>query len=571
MTQPIRVQRKASAFLKFWKKPLPPITDFPIQVHESEIMLPTEIWLDILACLPQDGLEPMSRICRRLRWIVLPLYFRSQQMFPFLETFAFRRLSMAVELAGYQERSLQRLNFLCSDQISPAIRELFISPYPPGYNRRHRVTHNPVETVMQPLILALPRFENLTNLVLQFPLCNEALFSALEALHLDSFELEVLPTSLGDIPIPARLEFFFNCSNSPLQTFPPDELTLRFLFPRSIEHIVAGITGTDTLTRTLHRYPSALTSLKTLDVSQRFVAAPHFIDALAACPNLSSLRLRSAAIDGSTIPAFPCPLPATAIPHLTCYHGPAVFAPVFARGRTLRTVRLWSSHSVAAVSAPWVLYPILQQLGPSVTALELGVTLVPPALLETLCTTFPALTALAINAHLDVFHPGTVERRVLAPPAPLSTRLALPAGLRLQSLKLGAQLAGTPAAPAEIFESASELLGAFPGGYDPTSWRRWVVDRPWYCVEWTCIGESGTGMDGTLSVEYGEHYFRGFERGRGFRRGPWMKRCCAWLEDLWGCALCLNGFGSIRVREIMASWHCWIPKSELIPSWYCRS
>jgi hypothetical protein len=66
----------------------------------------------------------------------------------------------------------------------------------------------------------------------------------------------------------------------------------------------------------------------------------------------------------------------------------------------------------------------------------------------------------------------------------------------------------------DIFESAGELLGAFPGGYDPTSWRRWVVDRPWYCVEWTCTGgESGTGVDGTLSVEYWEHYFRGFERG----------------------------------------------------------
>jgi hypothetical protein len=153
----------------------------------------------------------------------------------------------------------------------------------------------------------------------------------------------------------------------------------------------------------------------------------------------------------------------------------------------LRTVRLWSSHSVTAASAPWVLYPILQQLGPSVAALELGVTLVPPALLETLCATFPTLTALAVNAHLDAFHPGTVERCVLAPPVPLSTRLALPAGLWLQSLKLGTQLAGTPVAPAEISESASELLGAFPGGYDPTSWRRWVVDRPWYCVEWAWV------------------------------------------------------------------------------------
>ncbi|KAJ7906815.1 hypothetical protein B0H13DRAFT_1880217 [Mycena leptocephala] len=141
---------------------------------------------------------------------------------------------------------------------------------------------------------------------------------------------------------------------------------------------------------------------------------------------------------------------------------------------------------------------------------------------------------------LQRFHPGTVERRVLAPPAPLGARLALPAGLRLahpaglrlQSLRLGAQLAGTPAAPAEIFESASGMLDAFPGGYDPTSWRRWVVGRPWYCVEWTCTGESGTGMDGTLSVKYGEHYFRGFERGA--RRGLWMRRYCDGLRFHFG-------------------------------------
>jgi hypothetical protein len=75
-----------------------PIPDFPIQVHKSEVMLLTEIWLDIPACFPQDGLEPMSCICRHLGWIVLPLCFRSQKMFQFLETFAFRRLSIQLLL-----------------------------------------------------------------------------------------------------------------------------------------------------------------------------------------------------------------------------------------------------------------------------------------------------------------------------------------------------------------------------------------------------------------------------------------------------------------------------------------
>ncbi|KAJ6564246.1 hypothetical protein B0H19DRAFT_76683 [Mycena capillaripes] len=463
--------------------------------------------------------DPAHRnlICRRLRWIVLPLYFRSQQLFPFSETFAFRRLSVSVELAGYQERSLQRLKFLFSEEISSAIRELLISPYPPGYNRRHRVLHRPVEAIMEPLVSGLPRFQNLTKLVLQFPMCNEALFAALDALHLESFELEVLPTAVGEIPIPVERQFFFNRSSSPIQLFPADELSLRFLFPKSIEGIVAGPTGTDTLTRSLLSHPSGLISLKTLDLSHLLAVSPHFVDALAACPNLSSLRLRSSPIDGSVIPAVLPPLPATTVPHLTSYHGPAIFTSAFARGRPLRTVRLWASHSVSTVSAPWLLTPILQQLGDGITSLELGVTLVPDALLETIRDAFPALGSLSINVHLDSFHPGTVARRVLAPPVPLRARLALPSGLQLKTLRLGVQLAGTPSSPTELYDSARETVRAFPGGYDPTSWRRWIVDRPWYVVEWTRIDdvgrEFGTALEGTLHIEYGEHYFCGFQRG----------------------------------------------------------
>jgi hypothetical protein len=377
---------------------------------------------------------------------------------------------------------------------------------------------------MQALFLALLKFGNLMKLALQFPLCNDILFSALDSLHLDSFELEVLPTALGDIPIPAKREFFFNCSNSPIQLFPTNGLSLRLLFPESLERVAAGPTGTDTVTRTLACHPSGLTSLTTLDLSLRFVASPHFLIALAACPNLSSLRLRSSVMDGS-IPASLPPFPANTVPHLTCYHGPAIFAPVFAHSRTLRIVRLWSSHSVSTVSAPWLLHPVLQQLGPALTSLELGVTLVPDGLLEAIRDAFPSLTMLAINAHLDSFHPGTVVRRVASPPVALRARLALPAGLQLQTLRLGTQLAGAPSADAadantELWESAREAVRAFPGGYDPTSWHRWVVDRPWYCVKWTRVeaeadggGDFGTALDGTLCIEYGEHYFRGFERG----------------------------------------------------------
>ncbi|KAJ7029872.1 hypothetical protein C8F04DRAFT_1115284 [Mycena alexandri] len=515
------VTRKSSGFLKFWKTlSRPAIAPEPeIQIPESDLILPTEIWLEVLGLLPGYTLDALSRVSKRLRWIVLPLYFRSQQIFPFMETFAFRRRNMSAELAGYQDRSLQRLKFLRSDRLIHVVKDLFISPYPPGYNRRHRVKHTPVETVMHQLLSALPQFDNLTKLVLRFPHCEDTLFSALGSLHLDSFELEVLPASLGSIPIPTRREFIFNPSSSPVQVFPSGKLSLRLLFPESLQAVVAGPTGTDTVTRALISTSSGFPALTTLDMSLRFAGCPQFSQTLQACPNLSSLRLRSSVIDGSTVPALLPPLPPTIVPHLTCYHGPAVFAPIFARGRALRHVRLWSSHSVSAVTAPWLLQPILLQLNPTIESLELGVTLVPDALLETIRDAFPALTTLSINAHLDSFHPGSVERRTLPDDIPPHTvRLALPRDLRLRTLRLGAQLEGALTAPAQICDSARDAVRAFPEGYDPTSWRRWVVDRPWYCIVWTHTGNSegefGRALDGTLRVEYGDHYFESFERGQ---------------------------------------------------------
>jgi hypothetical protein len=67
-----------------------------------------------------------------------------------------------------------------------------------------------------------------------------------------------------------------------------------------------------------------------------------------------------------------------------------------------------------------------------------------------------------------------------------------------------------------------EAVHVFPGDYNPTSWRRWVVDQPWYCVEWThaaevdADGPFGTALDGTPGVDYGERYYQGFERGERF-------------------------------------------------------
>ncbi|KAJ7646508.1 NADP-dependent oxidoreductase domain-containing protein [Roridomyces roridus] len=145
--------RKSSATLAFWKKPQKP------KISESDILLPTEIWLCILDLIPEVALDSISRTSKRLRFIALPLFFRSQQIFPFQDTFAYRRISMSAhsELSpyGYQERSIQRLKFLGTTLISSAIRDFYVSPYPPGYNRRHRVEHKPVEAIMDHVVRIL--------------------------------------------------------------------------------------------------------------------------------------------------------------------------------------------------------------------------------------------------------------------------------------------------------------------------------------------------------------------------------------------------------------------------------
>ncbi|KAJ7745550.1 hypothetical protein DFH07DRAFT_963247 [Mycena maculata] len=173
--------------------------------------------------------------------------------------------------------------------------------------------------------------------------------------------------------------------------------------------------------------------------------------------------------------------------------------------------RALRSHLRARPPAPGLLPPTLLQLGETIESLELGVTVVSHSLLNTIRDAFPLIAFLSFNAHLDAFHPGTLERHTLH--APLEPRVTLPFGLRPHTLRLGAQLGGN--SHAELCAAAHETAQGFPAAYDPTSWRRWIVDRSWYVVEWTHDGEdvdSSGSLEGALRIEYGEHYFKSFER-----------------------------------------------------------
>ncbi|KAF7319273.1 Ubiquitin family protein [Mycena chlorophos] len=545
----LSLTRKASNLVAKFFTPSQPATSHPDEPALSAFpSLPPEVWLQILAFLPPSSLSAITLVSHTLRSLALPEFLHTQLFFPFRDTFAFRWRSVSAELAGYEARSLARIELLLRDP--GVLRELLVSPYPKGYNRRHRGEHKPIQRVLDALFAALPCFSNLTNLVLILVPPDDGFTDALGQLErVEYLELEIPTTARGRVPVSARRTFVVNRNTSLLGRFAVGALELSFRFPKQIQQVVAGPTASELVIAALAQ--SSFPALHTLDIALVSISSTHLVPALLATPNLLSFRLRRTLFDitFTTLNDFPA-IPPSAVPHLRTYHGPAPFASAFAaRGtRPLTTLRLWSSQSVSAADtrSPADLPPLLRQLGsvlPSVTQVEIGAVRVPDTLLATLLDprTFPVLATLCINAHFDVFHPGSFERRVAgeppdAPLVPLSL-LASPAALKV--LRLGAQLGSPAANPHGLCGAAREVLAGFPAKYDPTSWHVWVVDQPWCVVEWARINEHvtqtsaagdripapekecdgnpdarlGISMLGTVRVEYSEHYFQGFERG----------------------------------------------------------
>ncbi|CAK5266917.1 unnamed protein product [Mycena citricolor] len=513
--------RPASSFLKFWKKTAQtPVRQSGPMRQSPALDVPSEIWFEILAHFECYELGAISRVSKHLRAVSLTAYFRTQQFFPFLDTFAFRMSCASTELAGYVERTTARLEFLSAEGNKGAVKEIYVSPYPPGYNRRHRGAHRPIEHVLDRILRLLPALHNLNVLTLQFPACDEALKEALRLLHLESLELEIPPGSHGMIPVPATKSFVFNRNTSLLIMFPPHGTSLDFLFASTLETVVAGPTATSVVVEALAAHGAPFPKLSALDVAQSVLQSPHFGQVLLACPALSLLRIRTSAVDVSANPLSMESTPAVppdAVPRLKLYHGPPALGASLARGRSLRTVRLWSSHAVARVRAPTELPPILLQMAnDSVHTLELGVLTFPFSLFDTIHGSFPCLRTLGINTHLGAFHPGIRQTQALDPGVVVRAQLRLPIGMEsLQLVRIGVQLAGED--PEELMTSAVQTIEAFPDNYDPTSWRTWVVDRVWYCVEWArdpqSLPTADGRVEGTLRVEYGTHIFRGYTRG----------------------------------------------------------
>jgi hypothetical protein len=488
------------------------------ETSTKHLVLPAEIWLGILPYLSSRDYYTLSLTCRSLRWIAQPLLFRTPvAIHPFLGSVAYRQR----QLEPYIARSLERLDFLSLPRIAHHVKEFSLTPYPRGHSLSHSAphVHVPENVIVDRVFDVLPHFRNLNTLVIHSIKSTPQRMSVLQRLSLRSLELEIrgdditwqATESQPSTPVVAQRVFLFNCNANPHQIPVPVIVPLSFLYPKTLEVISAGSNGTESVLTAMSLSSSPFPRLRLLDVSVRYISSPFFIMALRKCHNLASLRLRSASTDSPSYARLIMdPLPAEVLPALTSYHGPPSLAPSFSRGRSLSDVKLWSSRSIASVRPPTYLGEIVSLLGSDIRALEIGVTTLPPFLLETIIVHLPNLKSLAVNTHLSSYDPGVATTHTTH--TSLTPRIDISVGdagrLCLDILSVGVQLPTTVAAGSpEQASAASEVLSLFPQYYDPTSWGEWDIELPWSKIIWSRVSEVDEhgGVRGRLSIERVEY------------------------------------------------------------------
>ncbi|KAG6918374.1 hypothetical protein DXG01_015026 [Tephrocybe rancida] len=316
----------------------------------------------------------------------------------------------------------------------------------------------------------------------------------------------------GDIPptpVPARQVVFFKCDTSPRQAPVPALVSLHFLHPTTLEEINAGPSGTESVLATMSVSSSGFPRLVTLDIYARFVSYPEFIPTLRQCPNLTTLRLRSAFTDSPVRPTM-APISPDILPALVTYHGPPHLAPFFASDRRIRDFKLWSSRRASSVVKPVLLAPILQQLGSHVEVLEIGVATLPSFLISVIAESLPKLRSLAVNAHLSSYHPGVATTQITRTHFEPSISIGEePSLLSLDSLSFGVQIPEhISVGSLEHEEVGLDLLSRFPVLYDPTSWDHWAIELAWSKIIWNRLDTTDRShvAPGELSIEHVEYH-----------------------------------------------------------------
>ncbi|KAG6816326.1 hypothetical protein H0H87_006925 [Tephrocybe sp. NHM501043] len=486
-------------------------------ISNSDVILPTELWLQILSLLPLDTVATVTLISRSLRWIAQPLLFKEDlAIHPFTISIAYRRL----QVDSYLARCHDRLDFLSSPRIAPHIVKFSLTPFPAGHSlSRNSKPHIPENEIVDHVFDVLPLFTGLRSLTIHSIKSTPERMTILRSLALDYFELETRGDDITwqkmrqgvtpPTPIPAQRVLSFNCDTSPHQVPIPALVSLQFLHPTTLNQINAGPNGTESILVAMSLSSSTFPRLHTLDISARYVSCAEFIPTLHQCPNLITLRIRSSFTDSPVRPHM-APLPPQILPSLSTYHGPPYLARFFANNRDIRDFKLWSSRRPSSVVQPAKLVPILQQLGVRIEALEIGVTTLPPFLISVIAENMPALKSLAVNAHLASYHPGVVTTHVAQ--TPFKPSISIREGssqLNLDTLSFGVQIPdGVLVGSSEYQEAGLAFLEKFPVQYDPTSWDQWAIELAWSKIIWNRIDltDRDLAAPGELSIEHVEYH-----------------------------------------------------------------
>ncbi|KAJ7934768.1 hypothetical protein B0H13DRAFT_2305220 [Mycena leptocephala] len=362
----------------------------------SSQRFPNELWLEVFSHLPRDTLKAVSLAYRTFHRLSRPALFRDFKFHPYAV-----HIDSGGALAGLPpsadvNRSLERLNFWCSDEIAPFVRICRIIPWYPFFSNSRLVfsTTDTPYTLLYALFERVPCFTGLKRLFAE---------------HAHFTQTGV--TNVCRLPTLSRLDLVL-CSVAPGEHIDPSTLGLG-VSSCLLKPYIHSQDGFDPWVRLLR--PEHLRQFQ-MSYNSRF-----FSERLHTTPSFPHVHTLSAKIDFSkmsqilmSLSKFPAvevltlagwgtlPLGLQAsgvLPLVRDYTGCTQALPFFLPLSTLRRIK-----TTDELSANYFISQLRGlQPAPNITSLDVRFTThFNNATLDTICAFFAQLTELRIHIFLEL-------------------------------------------------------------------------------------------------------------------------------------------------------------------------
>ncbi|KAJ7249948.1 hypothetical protein C8J57DRAFT_1356047 [Mycena rebaudengoi] len=345
--------------------------------HRVAFMLPPELWDKVFLLLPRYQMKSIATVCRVFRSLAQPILFSTISTHPdALPALAVR----GAQTGKYRKRLIERLEFLFSQRIGPAIRECRVAP--------PSAEDDGSDDILDYIFATLPDLPNLRILECRYVRLTPKRLAVLQNLQLTTISLEMCFGDISDFTSSYSVSLQTVSFKYPDSTPRPDKASpcLLFLSPTHLEQLLA----TTTQVLSIMARSQSFSKLRYLTLPVESLASHDLIPALSRCPAVEQLKLTTTTrIPHSLFES----LPDGVLPRLNSYGGPHHFAPILLRGRDARRV------SITIPGKPHRLETTLVELDRKLKSLSFLVdsTELPPQLLETVHTRFSSLSALAIS------------------------------------------------------------------------------------------------------------------------------------------------------------------------------